>query len=68
VPKEKVPLFMCGAAMFMQDIGETEAATGIVSLMRSDETVKAKWAYLRENRPDFVVRYAPLFNVMARGA
>ncbi len=67
VPAEKRDLFRCGAAMFLCDIGKPK--TGAIALEgaiveRPDDVLK-KWAYLRQHRPDFVARYAPLFERMA---
>lgn len=68
VPPEKANLFICGAAMFLCDIGyPNEALDVLAAAERAPEVVK-KWAYLRENRPDFVRRYAPLFERMAEVA
>jgi hypothetical protein len=67
VPAEKAALFRCGAAMFACDIGIPDAAVGSLSIVKAGEhaDVEKKWAYLRTNRPDFVKRYAPLFELMA---
>lgn len=68
VPDEKAALFGCGAAMFLCDIGHKRQAVETLEAihrLNAPDVVK-KWEYLRENRPDFVVRYAPLFDVMAR--
>lgn len=65
VPAEKAELFKCGAAMFLCDIGRPgEAFVALDGVDRSG-VVGRKWEYLRENRPDFVKRYAPLFELMA---
>jgi hypothetical protein len=67
VPAEKANLFRCGAAMFLSDIGHPKLA-GValrgVAESRPADVVK-KWGYLRANRPDFVTRYAGLFDLMA---
>jgi hypothetical protein len=67
VPVEKLDLFNCGAAMFMCDIGHGDRAVELLRDIKAGEPadVAKKWAYLRENRPDFVTRYAPLFELMA---
>lgn len=66
VPAEKYPLFMCGKAMFLCDIGHH--AHGVAALRAvletGDEAVLKKWAYLRRARPDFVQRYSPLFECL----
>lgn len=68
VPAEKANLFKCGAAMFLCDIGyPREAVDALAAVKRSPDVVK-KWDYLREQRPDFVKRYAPLFDLMAEPA
>jgi hypothetical protein len=63
VPQEKFGLFMCGAAMFFCDIGLPE--NGVVLLASTyashAEAILPKWRYLKEARPDFLTRYAPLF-------
>lgn len=65
VPAEKVELFKCGRAMFLCDIGQTMDAVSALDRVDHGGTVGRKWEYLRENRPDFVRRYAPLFELMA---
>lgn len=67
VPPEKLDLFNCGAAMFMCDIGHPARAAALLGDIKAGAhaDVAKKWAYLRENRPDFVKRYAPLFELMA---
>ena len=66
VPPEKAALFGCGAAMFLCDIGHKRQAVEALEAIRrlNAPDVAKKWDYLRENRRDFVVRYAPLFEVM----
>lgn len=60
VPAEKAELFRCGAAMFLCDIGY--AGDGVEILAQVDlGQVVSKWRYLYDKRPDFRVRYAPLF-------
>lgn len=68
VPEEKAPLFQCGAAMFLCDIGHPREALARLLPVMGDAAVAKKWAYLRENRPDFVARYSPLFDLMAKAA
>lgn len=68
VPEEKAPLFQCGAAMFLCDIGYPREAADRLMPVMSDGAVAKKWAYLRKNRSDFVVRYAPLFDLMRQAA
>lgn len=68
VPDEKAALFQCGAAMFLCDIGFPDEAVARLLPVVGHEDVAKKWAYLRKNRPDFVARYAPLFDQMARAA
>lgn len=66
VPEEKHGLFKCGAALFMCDISESELAVEYlkdVFSAHASEIVK-KWRYLREARPDFLTRYAPLFKYL----
>ena len=68
VPQEKAALFECGAAMFMCDTGRSEQAVTLLANVfaaHAGEIVK-KWRYLREARPDFVTRYAPLFQYLER--
>jgi hypothetical protein len=68
VPQEKAALFACGAAMFNCDIGKPGEAVRVLSEIYEShgaEIVK-KWRYLREARPDFVTRYAPLFQYLER--
>jgi hypothetical protein len=63
VPPEKAALFRCGAAMFLCDIGRpAEAVAGLVC---EDGDVVTKWRYLKQARPDFRTRYAPLFDAIA---
>lgn len=66
VPREKVSLFRCGMAMFMCDIGALAAAPNVLSAVVTDdaEAILPKWRYLREHRPDFRTRYAPLFQYL----
>ncbi len=63
VPAEKVPLFDCGAAMFLCDIGFPDRAVRLLKEIHRDfaDAILPKWRYLKANRPDFRVRYAPLF-------
>lgn len=68
VPAEKAALFGCGAAMFLCDLGFQHEAVDVLAKIKAlgEPAVAKKWDYLRENRPDFVRRYAPLFDLMAR--
>lgn len=68
VPKEKAALFHCGAAMFLCDIGEPGCAAQLLSVIYADEAseIVKKWRYLRDGRPDFVTRYAPLFGYLEK--
>lgn len=68
VDKQKLWLFECGQALFLCDIGKpTEAVDSLAYAYShgSDQIVK-KWRYLREGRPDFVTRYAPLFKYLGK--
>lgn len=67
VPAEKFPLFMCGQAMFLCDIGHEDRAVRALQavLETGDEAVLKKWRYLHQGRPDFRTRYAPLFGYLA---
>lgn len=66
VPAAKQGLFACGAAMFMCDIGKPKDGVELLRVAKTErgDEIAAKWAYLRTARPDFLVRYAPLFKVM----
>jgi len=68
VPAEKAALFRCGQAMFLCDIGHPKDAVRALDdvLSEGHQDVFAKWRYLRDSRPDFLVRYAPLFECFAR--
>jgi hypothetical protein len=63
VPEEKVELLVCGAAMFLCDIGfpNEGVATLDLNYRQSADAILPKWRYLKANRPDFLVRYKPLF-------
>jgi hypothetical protein len=62
---EKTGLFACGEAMFLCDLGYPDEAVArladIYSLAFHRDPVVKKWRYLKEKRPDFLTRYAPLF-------
>jgi hypothetical protein len=64
IPAEKAALFQCGQAMFLCDIGRPREAKAALAPVMRDEAVVKKWEYLRKNRPDFVTRYWPLFELM----
>lgn len=66
VHPDKLALFDCGAAMFLCDIGEAEEAVERLARIhaRDASSISKKWNYLREQRPDFLVRYAPLFHYL----
>lgn len=66
VPAEKFELFRCGQAMFLCDIGEREEAEWILRCIYDDDAgaIMPKWRYLKDARPDFVKRYAPLFDLL----
>jgi hypothetical protein len=68
VPAEKQALFRCGAAMFLCDIGHPEQAKDILAtvLRERHEDVVSKWRYLSTARPDFLIRYKPLFDCFNR--
>jgi hypothetical protein len=68
VPQEKRGLFACGAAMFLCDIGQSEEGVKLLYRIWADErpNIIKKWRYLRESRPDFLTRYAPLFEYLER--
>lgn len=68
VPEEKANLFRCGAAMFLSDIGKKRRALQALAPVSDAPDVAKKWAYLRKNRPDFVVRYSSLFQHMTQAA
>jgi hypothetical protein len=64
VPPEKFWLFQCGAAMFACDIRDPDWGVALLRGLTSDgglDAVTTKWRYLKANRPDFLVRYQPLF-------
>jgi hypothetical protein len=67
VPQQKDLLFRCGQAMFLSDIGHTKEAVAVLDRVLSfnSPTVRDKWEYLRGARPDFFVRYRPLFDCVA---
>lgn len=68
VDERKASVFACGEAMFLCDIGKPDlGVSALRSIFEADgkEIIK-KWRYLREARPDFVVRYNPLFQYLER--
>lgn len=68
VAPEKASLFSCGAALMLCDIGlPAEAVIWLAGVYSTDgQAIEKKWRYLREGRPDFVTRYAPLFEYLER--
>jgi hypothetical protein len=68
VPAEKVALFACGHALFLCDIGHpAQAVAELASVYEnSPDAIVKKWRYLKEKRPDFLTRYAPLFGYLER--
>ena len=66
--ERKADIFRCGRAMFLCDIGEPDLAVEALAeiIQRREKAVLKKWRYLREARPDFVTRYAPLFQYLER--
>jgi hypothetical protein len=68
VPREKQALFECGACMFLCDIGNADFAVPALALIHAEfaEAILPKWRYLKEARPDFLTRYAPLFAYLGR--
>lgn len=66
VPAEKRGLFACGAAMFLCDIGRPKEGKALLYRIWADERpqIIEKWQYLRKARPDFLTRYASLFEIM----
>jgi hypothetical protein len=68
---EKRALFACGEALFLCDTGRpAEAVKALESVYHYQaEAILPKWRYLKEARPDFLTRYAPLFAYLgSRGA
>ena len=66
VDLSKRALFACGAAMFLCDIGEPEKAVDWLEIVHHCDADKIlpKWRYLKEQRPDFLTRYEPLFKYL----
>jgi hypothetical protein len=66
VDHRKADIFRCGRAMFLCDLGQPGLAIEALkdALKNEDRTALKKWRYLRECRPDFVTRYAPLFKYL----
>jgi predicted O-methyltransferase YrrM len=66
VPREKQALFECGACMFLCDTGNADFAVPALALIHAEfaEAILPKWRYLKEARPDFRARYAPLFKYL----
>jgi hypothetical protein len=68
VPVEKAALFRCGKSMFMCDIGQADYGVRQLDAnyrCAADAIVK-KWRYLKDKRPDFLTRYAPLFDYLGQ--
>lgn len=65
---QKADTFRCGRAMFLCDTGQPALAVEALAeiIGRRDKAVLKKWRYLRDGRPDFVTRYAPLFQYLER--
>lgn len=70
VPAEKAGLFKCGATMFLCDVGEEDKAVSALAGVLADhaDDILPKWRYLKEKRPDFLTRYAPLFAYLGSNA
>ncbi len=68
LPAPMRPRFLCGAAMFLCDIGETEKAVRRLSsiLERDPSEVLPKWRYLITERKHLMERYTPLVKVIQR--
>jgi hypothetical protein len=66
VAPQKAAVFSCGAAMMLCDMGlPNEAVVWLAGILETgDKAALKKWRYLREYRPDFVTRYAPLFQYL----
>lgn len=67
----KREVFRCGQAMFLCDIGKPDEAVEVLKkvLATNDRPALKKWRYLKDKRPDFLTRYAPLFEYLeAQGA
>lgn len=60
---EKQALFACGQVMFLCDIGYPDQAVELLERIYDCDAsaVLPKWRYLKDARPDFLTRYAPLF-------
>lgn len=68
VAPQKQGLFLCGAALFMCDIGLSRQAVEFLTDVYESypaEIIK-KWVYLKAQRPDLVSRYRPLFNYLEK--
>jgi len=66
VPEGKRALFMCGAALFMCDVREPEAAKRCMAEIIDHDlnAVLPKWKYLKRVRPDLSNRYRPLLEML----
>lgn len=68
IAEEKFSLFQCGGAMFLCDIGYPTEAVEWLRCVYEDgaSAIVKKWRYLKQARPDFLTRYAPLFAYLER--
>jgi methyltransferase family protein len=68
VHPDKREVFRCGKAMFLCEIGEYSLAVeALVDIVETNDRVALKkWRYLHKRRPDFLTRYAPLFQYLER--
>lgn len=66
VPVEKQALFACGHVMFLCDISCADQAVELLGRIceRDASAILPKWRYLKDARPDFLTRYAPLFEYL----
>lgn len=68
IAPEKMALFACGQTMFLCDLGMPDQAVELLDRIYSCDAgeVVGKWRYLKDARPDFLTRYAPLFQFLER--
>lgn len=66
VPECKREMFYCGGAMFLCDVGLSDRAVDLLSEVYATnaDAILPKWRYLKKQRPDFLMRYAPLFEYL----